>query len=193
MTMTYRPPFLTQIDGTACQWDNCGCASTAMAANRDHKGVDPRTAGPWPPASAAVRKAISPTHCGGTSHEQGAAAAKSLYATTLLIRYRIPWDSFRSLIVSGRGARVSILYAVIAPTEFDASPGFVGTHAIYVNERRASDGAYLVSDPLANGRRRGIPKGPQWWPGSLLKRATGAYPGCGYGFVTASYTRDTEA
>lgn len=115
-----------------------------------------------------------------------------MYATDMSVRYDVPWTTFRSLIIAGRGAVLQIRYSVIAPTRFDASPGFTGNHAIYVNERRSSDGAFLVYDPLADGRRAGIPKGPQWWPASLLQRAAYAMPGTDPGTVNASFTRDTE-
>jgi hypothetical protein len=131
--------------------------------------------------------------CPGTSLEQNRAACSALFATNMAIRYALPWGSFVSMVISGRGAVVAIVYSVIAPTQFNASPGFIGRHSVYVNEYRASDGAFLVYDPLADHRRASIPQGPQWWPGHLLKVAAGAYPGAGYGKVTGSYTRDTEA
>jgi len=162
-----------------------------MASHRARKGVDPQTAAAWPPMPVPIRNRIG-VFCPGTSLAQNEAAVLPLYRVDMWPRYNIPWSSFVSLIVSGRGAAGLILYSVIAPTKFDGSPGFVGRHAIYINERRASDGAFLVYDPLADGRRAGIPKGPQWWPASLLKRAFGAFPGVDDGHVSASYTRDTE-
>jgi hypothetical protein len=190
--MTYRPPFVKQGDGSRCQWSNCNCASHAMAANRYRRGRDPRNLHGWPPTSREIRNRISPNRCGGTNIEQNHAAVLYLYRTDMLSRYNIPWSTFRSLIISGRGAVVPILYSVIAPTRFDASPGFIGRHSIYVNERRARDGAFLVSDPLADHRRPNIPQGPQWWPASLLRRAACAFPGTKAGCVHASFTKDTE-
>jgi hypothetical protein len=131
--------------------------------------------------------------CGGTSLNQNDAASNHLYAADMAVRYGVPWATFQSLIISGRGAILQIRYSVIAPTRFDASPGFTGNHAVYVNERRSSDGAYLVYDPLADHRRAGIPQGPQWWPASLVKAAAYAVPGTATGCVNASFTRDTEA
>lgn len=189
--MTYRPTFRKQGDGSRCAWTNCGCASHAMAADRDRRGVDPGTAYGWLPSPVEIRNKIA-VFCPGTTLEQNKAALLPLYKVTMDPRYKVPWDTFRSLIVSGRGAVVCISYSVISGTSVDGSPGFTGNHAIYVNERRDSDGAYFVYDPLADGRRTGIPKGPQWWSGSLLKRAAGAFSGSAYGYVTASYTRDTE-
>lgn len=190
--MVYRPTFRKQGDGSRCQWSNCGPASQAMAAQRHREGVDPLNHHGWPPMPSEIRNYISPTHCGGTSLQENDGAATHLYLADMNVRYGVPWSTFQSLIISGRGAIVQIWYGVISPTKFDASPGFTGAHAIYVNERRASDGAYLVYDPLADGRRAGIPKGPQWWPGSLLQKAAYAMPGTDTGEVNASFTRDTE-
>jgi len=190
--MVYRPPYITQIDGSQCQWTNCGCASHAMAAIRHRKGVDPRNAHRWPATPAEIRVAIDGFHrCGGTNLNENKSGVATLYGVSLALRYNIPWNSFRSLIVSGRGAVVPIQYSSVHRTRFDASPNFLGGHGIYVNERRASDGAYLVGDPLANGRR-GYPKGWQWWPGTLLRAAAMAYPGTNAGCIHASFTRDTE-
>jgi hypothetical protein len=189
--MPFRPTFHKQGDGSRCQWSNCNCASHADAAERARRGVDPGNVHGWLPTPSEIRNQVSPHACGGTSLNENGAAVAHLYAVTMTIRYNIPWESFRSLIISGRGAVVPILYRIL-PARFDASPGFNGNHAIFVNERRASDGAYLVYDPLADGRRAGIPKGPQWWPGSLLRDAAYAYPGTNVGCIHASFTRDTD-
>jgi hypothetical protein len=162
-----------------------------MASQRHRRGVDPGNDHGWPPRPPEIRTRIGPA-CGGTSLNDNDTAVGYLYSVDMAIRYNVPWATFQSLIVSGRGAVVSIRYSVIAPTKYDGSPGFTGNHAIYVNERRASDGAYLVYDPLADHRRAGIPQGPQWWPGSLLKAAASAYPSTNVGCIHASFTRDTE-
>ena len=162
-----------------------------MAAMRHRKGVDPRNSHGWPPTPSEIRNYISPHSCGGTSLNDNEAALIHLYGVDLAVKYNVPWDSFRSLIISGRGASVSVRYSVIHGTRFDCSPNFYGNHGLYINERRSSDGAYLVGDPLANGRR-GLPKGWQWYPGTLLRRAAEAYPGTLSGHIHASFTRDTE-
>ena len=190
--MVYRPAFRKQGDGSRCQWSNCGPASQAMASQRYRKGVDPKNVHGWPPMPSEIRNQISPHSCGGTSMNENDSAAIHLYGTDMAVRYGVPWATFRSLIISGRGAIVQIRYSVIAPTRYDASPGFTGNHAVFVNERRASDGAYLVYDPLADHRRASIPQGPQWWPGSLLQRAAYAIPGTATGCINASFTADTE-
>jgi hypothetical protein len=67
-----------------------------------------------------------------------------------------------------------INYAVVSGTRFDGSPGFTGTHQVVLH-------AGLVWDPLYDGRRPGIPKGPQKWPKDLLRRAAGKYANIGVG------------
>ena len=166
--------------------------SQAMAAQRYREGRDPLNHHGWPPMPAEIRNFISPRDCGGTTLQQNDNAATHLYLANMAVRYGVPWNTFRSFIIAGRGAIVQISYSVIHGTKYDASPNFYGAHAIYVNERRASDGAYLVYDPLADGRRSYIPRGPQWWPGTLLQRAAYAMPGTATGCINASFTIDTE-
>ena len=190
----YRPTFRKQGDGSRYQWSNCNPASHAMAADRHRRGVDPRNHHGWKPTPVEIRNRLIAVYGdrNGTSLPQNDVAVQHLYLVNMAVRYNVPWSSFRSMIISGRGAVVPIKYSVIAPTKYDASPGFTGGHAVYVNERRSSDGRFLVYDPLADGRRRGIPKGPQWWPASLLQRAAYAYPGTNSGCIHASFTKDTE-
>lgn len=185
--MVYRPTFRKQGDGSRCQWANCGPASQAMASQRGRLGVDPRNVHGWPPMPAEIRNRIA-RFCPGTNLQENAAASAYLYAVGMSVRYYVPWATFQSLLIAGHGAVVQISYSVIAPTAFDGSPGFTGNHAIYVNERRSSDGAFLVYDPLADHRRAGIPQGPQWWSASLLRRAAEAMPGTPTGTVNASFT-----
>jgi len=187
--MVYRPPMIKQGDGSRCQWTNCNCASHAMAVMRHRLGMDPHNEHGWPSSPAEIRNRLGA--CGGTNLPENDLAVQHLYGVNMDVRYNVPMATFRSLIISGRGAVVPIWYGIIAPTKYDASPGFTGGHGIYVNERRASDGAYYVYDPLADGRRKGIPKGPQWWPASLLQRAAETYPGTRSGCIHASFTRDT--
>lgn len=189
--MTYRPHFRKQGDGSHCQWYNCGCASQAMAADRSRGGSDPHNSHGWPPTPPEIRNAIT-RYCGGTSLQETAHAATHLYGVTMAVRYGVPWNTFRSLVISGRGAIAQIRYSVV-PARFDASPGFGGNHAVFVNERRSSDGAYLVYDPLADHRRSGIPQAPQWWPSTVLMNAGFAIPGTATGCINAAFTRDTTA
>jgi hypothetical protein len=189
--MTYRPPLIKQGDGSRCAWQNCGPASAAMASMRSRLGKDPGNVHKWPPTPSEIRNQIG-GGCDGTDLNELDRAVNHLYGVDLWVRYYVPGTTFRSLIISGRGAILQIRYSVIAPTKYDASPGFSGNHAVYVNERRSSDGAYLVYDPLADHRRAGIPQGPQWWPANLVMSAAYAMSGTPTGTVNAAFTRDTE-
>ena len=106
------------------------------------------------------------------------------------VRWNVPFDSFRSLIQSGRGAVIYIMYYKV-PSRLDSCPGYGGGHSVYVNEFRSAYG-FLVGDPLADGRRRGIPKGWKWWPASVVREAAQAFPGTNPGRIHASFTRDTD-
>jgi len=186
--MAYRPAFQKQADGSQCGWENCNPTSHAMAVDRDWLGA--RKGGP-----VAIRNRID-LFCPGTSMSQNLTAVKALYATAMDARYDVPWSTFLDGLVSGRGAVVTILYSVVHGTPFDACRTFDGRHAIYVNERRwnATLGRYeaLVFDPLADGRYSWIPKGPQWWPMSLLEKAMlASYTTDGSGNVESSFTRNT--
>jgi hypothetical protein len=68
----------------------------------------------------------------------------------------------------------AIHYSVLAPTEFNAAPGFTANHSVVLSRG-------LVFDPMADRRRPGIPKGPQAWPRDLLRRASGAFNTAGIG------------
>lgn len=193
--MPYRPTFRKQLDGSSCAGNNCGPASASMAAQRHRLGVDPKNSHGWPPMPPEIRRRIIAAYgggCTGTSLNENDGAVNYLYGVNLAVRYDVPWASFKSMIISGRGAVVPLWYSVISPTKYDACPGFTTGHFVYVNERRATDGAFLIYDPLADGRRSGIPKGPQWWPATLLAKAMMAYPGTDSGCVHAAFTRDTE-
>ena len=192
--MTYRPTFRKQLDGSSCQGTNCGCAASAMASQRAREGRDPGTAYPWPPSPSRVRSqimAVFGTGCRPSTFAQNEKVCAQMYAVDLQPRYQVPWATFRAMINGGRGAVAAIQYSVVHGTRFDACPGFTGGHSVYVNERRSSDGAFLVYDPLADGRK-GYTTAPDWWPASFLQKAMYAYPGTNTGCVHASWTIDTE-
>jgi hypothetical protein len=186
--MAWEPPFLNgQLATSPCGGSNCLCWSTARAVERDSKGSIAAVTGD-------IRRWISGTTCGGTALAQNAAAVKALYGVTLDIRYSLPFADYLTLIQAGRGAATYIGYAAMHGSGFDSFPTFNGGHGVYVGETDGSRA--LVYDPGADGRYSGIPKGPQWWPLELLKKAAGAMPAgtgtVGYGFVSAGFTRDTE-
>ena len=117
--MPYRPRFRKQLDGSPCQGSNCGCAASAMASDRAREGRDPGTAYAWPPTPKEVRRRIQVkfgTGCRPSTFAQNESAVATLYAVDLLPRYNVPWATFRSLVIGGRGAVAAISYAVVHGT-----------------------------------------------------------------------------
>ena len=68
--------------------------------------------------------------------------------------------------------------------------GFNGNHFVGVfgfvpaEESGSGDPMVKVFDPLCDGRRSDIPKGPVWWPMYVLREAMDAYAGGGAGTAT---------
>jgi hypothetical protein len=198
--MVYRPPFIKQLDGSTYGGYNCTLASMCMAVVRHYRGVNPPGTALWYPRPSDMRYK-SGDRSGGTTLAQASALASKYYGASMSVRYSYAWSEFIKRIVEGRGAILQGSYSVLAPTAYDACPGFTGNHAVYVNERRynSADHRYelLVYDPLADGRRAGIWKGPRWIPESLMKTFAGKLwlgsRTVGYGYCYTMYTRDTES
>lgn len=194
-----RPKALQkQGDGSPWQWQNCAAASAAMAALRARKNVRPTTVFPWlttslPTMSSAIRKwcnaHFNTGAVAGLYQSWVNAAIKAMYGVTMGYAWDVPWETAISFIRAHRGCSVSIKYSVILPTAYASSAGFTGRHRVFWNEIRynSTKGRYeaLIYDPLADGRRSWIPKGPQWWPLSLVRKAMEAAT------IEVSYTPPT--
>lgn len=181
---TFRPTYITQLDGSRCANANCGCVGGAIAAARDWLGAKTGSA-------PAIRNEIG-LFCPGTTNAQNDVAIKALYDTSMRRVYGISFDTFVDGIVAGSGVKFIIKYSAVKGTPYDGNPNFYGNHEIYANELRwnatLEREELLVYDPLANGRFAGCPKGPQWWPLSLVQKGVDAL-----GVVDASFTRDTTS
>jgi hypothetical protein len=153
-----------QFDGGPLQSLNCAAASGAMAVALETAGLKHPTASDF---RANVRNADgSPDRQGGLNPSQVVETARRAYGVVLDQRSMI-FDEAWSL---GQSADVAVImaisYAPVAPTQYDGSPGFTGNHDLVLS-------GGLVYDPLADARRRGIPRGPQRWPKALLRNAAG--------------------
>jgi hypothetical protein len=154
---------------------NCNCACGAMCVSLE-------TAGTKRPSGSEFRANIrnpggAPDRAGGTNPSQIVETARRAYGV-ILDQRSMPFDDAWSLGASAdKAVSLSISYAPIAPTQYDGSPGFTGNHQVLLS-------GGMIYDPLADGRRRGIPKGPQRWPKALLRNACGrlnvAGPGTPY-------------
>jgi hypothetical protein len=200
--MVYRPPFIKQLDGSTYGGRNCTVAASCMAAIRHTRGADPAGSAQWRPTPRYIRAKMG-DYSGGTNLAQNEAIFYKLYRIDFDVHYRLPWANFVANIKIGRGAVFQGRYSVFHGTRYDASGTFMGNHAVYINEWRYNAtkkrNEFLMYDPLADGRRRGIYKGPTWIDEATLKRFAAALQlnpnrdtrlGLGYTFVM--FTRDTE-
>jgi hypothetical protein len=163
--------FVGQFDGSILGDSNCLCACTAMLIALETGGQQRPTA--WEVRAKCLEPDGRRDVTGGTMPSQNIAAAKRFGVT--LDGTILPFeDAWRLGLRSDTAVEFQINYSVIAPTKFDGSPGFTGNHGIVMH-------AGQHFDPLADGRRPGIPDGPQRWPKDLLRRAAGKYAGLGVG------------
>lgn len=183
-----RPAALQkQGDGSKKQWENCAAASAAMAALRARKNVNPKLGFPWltttlPTMSSAIRKwcdnHFDTTVVDGLYQSWVNKAVKRMYGVTMGYAFGIDWRTAVAFLKDHRGITVTIQYSEVLGTRYASSSTFRGRHRVYVNHRRRNKRTgkfqFLVYDPLADGRRAWVPKGPQWWPAGLLRRATEA-------------------
>ncbi len=146
-------------------WSNCAPTCTAMLINFANPTLHPQ--------GADVRRNIvdedgRPDTQGGTTPTQNVAAAKHGFGVTL--DYQIlPIDQIWAMgSTDDTMLSLSISYAPVAPTKYDGSPGFTGFHDVVLYKRQ-------IFDPLADGRRPGIPLAPDPWPFDIVKRALEGY------------------
>jgi hypothetical protein len=164
-----------QFDGGPLAGQNCGAASGALLVQLESAGTKHPTASEF---RNNVRNSDgSPDRSGGTNPSQIVECARRAYGVVLDQR-SMEFDAMWSLGASADVAiALAISYGPIAPTQYDGSPGFTGNHAVVLS-------GGMVYDPLADARRRGIPRGPQRWPKALLRNACGrlniAPPGTPY-------------
>lgn len=180
-----RPAALQkQGDGSRKQWTNCAAASAAMAALRARKNVKPTTSFPWlttslPTMSSAIRQwcdnHYNTTVIRGLYQKWVNPAVKAMYGVSMGYAYAVGWSTFTALILAHRGATVTVQYSVILGTKYACFASFTGRHRWYINERRYNSTLgryeYLVYDPGADGRHSWVPKGPQWVPATLVRKA----------------------
>lgn len=181
----YLPPHLHQLDGTKYAGGNCGPTATAM-------GLAWSTGGRVAPSPAGVRRALDgvwvgqkadpPTNATSLSDLQRAwstfrdnAKAKGLRLGAFVRELMAPWSAVDEALDAGKAVILQYDYGTIRELVpgLSGSPSFTGMHVAIIFRRRVTGRRkeYLVYDGLYDGRRKGIPKGPQWVPAWALKRA----------------------
>ena len=164
----------TGLDGL-----NCTCAAGAAAAKWRYRGERP-SPDPiwiWPPTGGIVRHYCrnedgSMDIDGGTNLLQVQAALQRGWRVPLAV---VTNASFDMLWEYAKDPDTIVLvqfqYSVIHGTHWAASETFMGPHAATI--ANADDDSCDYSDPLADGRRKGIPKGVQRMERHILREACG--------------------
>lgn len=168
-----------QLDGSKYAGDNCGPASVASALRwaTEHEVM---------PTPGEVRRRMG-DFVGGTTMDEHSVA----WATFTREAARDGWDlhpmafkgiaPFADLVTAlrnGRAATIAIRYGAL-PREYRQSATFTGDHAIFISRSRRVKGRLQlrVWDPLADGRRPEIVRGPQWIEASIIRTAAEATTG----------------
>jgi hypothetical protein len=171
---TYWPKLQPQLDGSKTAGEDCGPRAAST-------GADWATDGKLVPTMADFRKRAGRL-TGDTNTEQLTKALvsydtlKETHGRTDIKAYRKlrqPRSTLRSVIVGGKYVVVQMSYAVLNELRpaLSGDRRFAGMHSIGVLGQRVSDGEvqWRVYDSLADGRRAGIAKGPDWWPRWLVE------------------------
>ena len=159
---------ITQFDGSPLAGKNCAAAGAAMHLVSERQGRRPAKGSPWYPTGASFRAATGDT-VGGLLASQVDATANRVYGID--IDYRIAAASEVAARLRA-GYPVSFLhrFAPIRDAGFRGSGSFGENHYTFLSGIRA-DNAVRDLDPMFNGRRSDVPRGPQWVPWSAIVRA----------------------
>jgi hypothetical protein len=199
--MGYQPKHQKQLNGSATAGEDCWVRSVSMA-------IDFATKGAQVPSVDAIRnRANNPSGGGNTADQERAAESYDTPGETgqrQPVKYDrkvgAPWGDFTGPLQNGDKAVVlSIDYGIVNDKKpgLSGDPGFDGNHSVmFLGSREGGDGIELKAyDSLYDGRRSGIPNGPQWWPQWLAKDAAAAFAGSGKatgGVVPTSYLLDGD-
>ena len=168
------PPIglIAQADGSPFQWSNCAPTTWAMLAAQERQGRRPARGTPWFPTGASLPKA-SGDRSGGILPSQLDQTLNRVYGIDLTPRiatFAAVEQGLRQRIPTG----ILISYGPIADAGMSGSPGFRGNHSLDlfgIRELPNGSNQYLDADPLYDGRRPGIPKGPKWISASTIRHA----------------------
>lgn len=161
---------------------DCGAYAAAMAADADSQGK-------WKLSGRRVRLASDepiPDHNSpGLNIRQTADAIRLLTHGEVNLDSRwgankVGWDRFVAQLKAGRWAHLCVTRGPLVDAGFGGSSTFRRTHGVLIGYDPVAK-APIMADPLI----------PHWvkvtW--AALKRAAGAFPGAGFGFAAAAFTR----
>lgn len=176
----YTPKFQPQlVAGVPTGGDDCVVRSAQM-------GIDYATSGSLIIKVADFRKRAG-KQTGGLNTAQLEQGVESYDTPTETNRYRDlrckrfvegEWTEITDFIRQGEYVCAWINYGWLNRQypELSGDPKFTGTHCIGVLGYRFKDGQHQarIWDPLCDGRREGIWRGPRWWKQWVLKQACAA-------------------
>ena len=168
------PGLIAQADGSPYQWQNCAPTTWAALVTSQQQGKRPAKGSPWYPSGASLRTA-SGDKSGGIIPSLLDYTVNRVYGIDLEVRIATT-TAVQQGLDDGLAVGILIDYSPIAAAGLSGSPGFYGNHSVPMfGTRTLPSGAieWLDADPLYDGRRAGIPKGPKWVSRLTLIKAAG--------------------
>ena len=122
------------------------------------KGKRPGKGSPWTPTGASIRRATGDTS-GGTNPGQTTRTSQRVYGIAHAAPRISAFQNVLKYLSGGFAVDLLVGYGPIGDYK-DGSPGFRGNHRIVLVGRNSDKRLLLSADPLYDGRRAGIPRGP---------------------------------
>lgn len=189
--MSYILPLYSQFDGSAHAGANCSFVAC-------HQGLLDATDGAVNIPPEQLRAFASPVSGPGdaantTDVKQ---AWDACIPEALRLDWRLKpairqspgqWQDVIDALDAGYGVELAVSYATInrLRPRLSGDPNYGKGHALYLGRIQHAAGRTRVKvwDSLCDGRRPGIPHGPQWYPAYVLEHAAEDWSGAG----TASF------
>jgi hypothetical protein len=165
-----------QFDGSTYGAGNCGACGEAHRIIAQQHGKRPSKGIPWYPTGASIRRETGDTSGGLMPSQTRAASTREYGIVSVGARIGSIADVAR-LLWDGYTVDLLMRYGPIADDGMSGSPGFRGNHRYCLSGIRTLDSGKLqlqCADSLYDGRRSGIPRGPQWIDADVIWRAAGA-------------------
>lgn len=168
------PGHIIQGDGSRFQWENCAPTTWANLIVSQEQGKRPPKGAPWYPSGASLRAQTGDTS-GGITPGLLDRTVYRIYGLDLIPRIAT-LAAVQEALDAGMSVGILHDYSAIAAAGMSGSPGFYGSHSspmFGTRELPSGEVQWLDADPLYDGRRAGIPKGPQWIRRSVIVKAAG--------------------
>jgi hypothetical protein len=172
---TWIEGIVPQFDGSEFGAGNCGACGEAHRITAQQFGRRPSKGSPWYPTGASIRRETGDRSGGLMPSQTRAASYREYGIVSVGARIGSVADVAR-LLWDGYTVDLLLRYGPIADDGMSGSPGFRGNHRYCLSGIRTLDSGKLqlrCADSLYDGRRSGIPRGPQWIDADVIWRAAG--------------------